>query len=107
VRRSILVIITVASLSYWIARVERAAGQSYRTADWIRTADGWESRAVLAPRPAPLPAIHPGLVAAFELTASLLVLVAFPGRAVAIANRRVARMPHLVVRERRRVMAAV
>jgi hypothetical protein len=106
VRRNILIILSVAALSYWIARAERAAGESGPLTDWIHTADGWESRSVLAARQAPLPAIHPGLIAAFELMASLLALAAFPGRATPIPNRRVARMPHLVVRERRRALAA-
>lgn len=105
-RRSILVILTVAALSSWIARAQQAAGQTHSPTDWIHTADGWESRSVLAARPAPLPAIHPGLIAAFELMASLLALATFPGQAKPIPNRRVARMPHLVVRERRRTMAA-
>lgn len=85
-RRSILVIAIVAVLSAWIGRVEQAAGDPRSPQDWVRTADGWERRSVLTAERGPqAPEVHPGLVAAFQLGASLLVLLAFPGRAVPVA----------------------
>jgi hypothetical protein len=87
-RRSILVIAIVAVLSAWIGRADRAAGVPRPPQDWIRTADGWEQRAALVvERPTQPTQVHPGLVAAFQLGASLLVLLAFPGRAVPVTAR--------------------
>jgi hypothetical protein len=86
-RRSILVIVIVAVLSAWIGRADRAAGVPRSPQDWIRTADGWEQRASLVvERPTQPTQVHPGLVAAFQLGVSLLVLLAFPGRAIPVAK---------------------
>jgi hypothetical protein len=93
--RSVLTVALVASLAAWIAQAERRGAEGVplaRTAvaatpqsAWVRTADGWQPRGVLAfEPPAPAP-IHPGLIAGFQLAFSLLVLIAFPGKAKPIA----------------------
>jgi hypothetical protein len=89
--RSVLTVALVASLAAWIARAERRGAEPAalaRTATaatpqtaWVRTADGWQPRGVLAVEPPDTEPIHPGLIAGFQLAFSLLVLVAFPGRA--------------------------
>jgi hypothetical protein len=44
---------------------------------WRRTSDGWEKLKHLTPPPYPHhPALHPGVIAAAQLLASLLTLVA-------------------------------
>jgi hypothetical protein len=81
----VFTILAVAAISGWISYGERASGDLRSGADWVRTADGWERRTALtveSESPSRFAAVHPGLVAAFQLTASLLVLVAIPGRAV-------------------------
>ena len=90
-RRWILVLLSVAALSALIARAERSAGAtSLPTAeatDWVRTADGWEPRAVLTATPPSKPfPLHPGLVAAMQMGASLVVLLAFPGRTAPVSS---------------------
>ncbi|HYO23398.1 MAG TPA: hypothetical protein VEQ85_00455 [Lacipirellulaceae bacterium] len=87
-QRSLLTIVAVAALAALIARIERATGDvpaPPRTAprgEWIRTADGWQRRSVLTLEPpAAGEPLHPGLVAAFQLAFSLLVLMALPGNA--------------------------
>jgi hypothetical protein len=79
--RSILTILIVAAISGWISYGERWAGDAALGADWIRTADGWESRQVLQPfeYSAP-PAVHPAVIAALQLLASAFFLAAFPAR---------------------------
>jgi hypothetical protein len=119
VHRSLLTILIVAATSAWLGRTERAAGvgelkyAAPNHPEWVRTADGWQHRIVLRPEP-PSRAfdIHPGLVAAFQLGFSLLVLVAFPGKAVPV--RRPAppadcglALPALDRKRRRRISAAV
>jgi hypothetical protein len=81
--------LAVAALSAWIASAEHAPSVAAAPAahgsaeDWIRTADGWERRAALNPGPRVLPSsIHPGVLAGFQVVASLLALLVFPGRAV-------------------------
>jgi hypothetical protein len=87
VRRSLITILAVAAISSWISRAEHASGEGRPRTDWVRTVDGWESRSVLAvASEQPTPELHPGLVAAFQLTASLLALVALPGRAVPVRS---------------------
>jgi hypothetical protein len=87
VRRSLLVILIVAVLSAWISRMERPAEATPYETDWVRTADGWQSRTVLAARTSVQPlALHPGLVAAFQLGASLFVLLAIPANVSAVAS---------------------
>ena len=95
VRRCVLIILIVAALAAWISRAERVACATSLKNDWVRTAEGWERRAGLnADRSRPPLGIHPGLIAAFQLGASLFALLAFPGRATpAPASRRPA--PHL------------
>lgn len=95
--RSALTVALVASLAAWIARAERrgaeppgltvAAALATETS-WVRTADGWQPRGVLAVEPPAEEPIHPGLVAGFQLAFSLLVLIAFPGQAKPAVTRR-------------------
>lgn len=84
-RRSLLTILTVAALSGLINRWERAPAAVAGRGDWVRTIDGWEPRRVLnRDIPPASRQVHPGLVAAFQLGASTLALVAFPARVVAV-----------------------
>ncbi|MCC6491985.1 MAG: hypothetical protein IT424_03080 [Pirellulales bacterium] len=87
-RRCLLTIAIVAAISGWIAQGERAAGRP-RGGEWIRTAQGWESRRVLAAaeivRP---PAVHPAVVAGLQLGASLFVLIALPSRVKVVRCQR-------------------
>jgi hypothetical protein len=90
-RRWILVVLAVAVLSALIARAERVRSAEQNAnaggADWVRTADGWEPRAALTAKPLSRPlTLHPALVAAFQMGASLLVLLAFPGQAVPLSS---------------------
>lgn len=101
--RSALTVALVATLAAWIARAERrgpelAAWAHTATAatsqtGWVRTADGWQPRGVLAVEPLAAEPIHPGLIAGFQLAFSLLVLVAFPGQAKPALRSRAARAP--------------
>ena len=85
-RRSLLTILIVAALSAWISHGERAAGVSPGN-EWVRTADGWESRRALElPEPSTPPPVHPAVIAAFQLGASLFFLLAFPTLAVVRPN---------------------
>jgi hypothetical protein len=88
VRHHLLTFLAVCGLSLWISGAERAAGVASVTKDWVRTAHGWESRAAVEPSPrqAP-PRLHPGLVAAFQLGASVFCLLAFPASAVPARKR--------------------
>jgi hypothetical protein len=82
-RRFLLTFLAVVGLSLWISSVERASGEPRLTKDWVRTADGWESRGVVAARPAAFaPALHPALVATFQLSFSVFCLIAFPTQVV-------------------------
>lgn len=102
-RRSLFSILAVAALSGVIQQLERAPAAVAERADWVRTVDGWEPRHVLVRDiPAVSPQVHPGLVAAFQLGASMLALVAFPARVVV---RRTAE--RAAPRRRRRVAAGV
>ena len=84
-RRSLFVILLVAGLSSVIARAERPLQEA---SSWVRTADGWQRRTAIAePREVAKP-IHPGLVASFQLGASLLALAAFPARTRPADSRR-------------------
>ena len=79
-KRSLLTILTVAAISGWISRGERAASVA-EAGDWVRTADGWEVRAVIEPyEPSVPPPVHPAVIAGLQLGASLFFLVAFPAR---------------------------
>jgi hypothetical protein len=79
-KRSLLTILTVAAISGWIARGERAASIA-QASDWVRTADGWEVRLVVEPHePSAPPPVHPAVIAGLQLGASLFFLVAFPPR---------------------------
>ena len=85
--RTIATILVVAAISGWISRGEQAVGVSPYPTDWIRTADGWESRSVVQPqhRMAPPPPLHPVVIAGFQLLASLLFLAAFPASVRSLA----------------------
>lgn len=88
-RRSLLTILIVAAIAGWISAGERAAGLVPAGSDWVRTNDGWESRLVLQPREeSPAPTIHPGVIAALQLGASVLFLLAFPSRVRELAVSR-------------------
>jgi hypothetical protein len=78
--RSLCIIATVAALSAVLSGLEHAQAVRGETLNWVRTVDGWEHTAVLNPDllPGTPPALHPFLVASFELGASLFVLLAFP-----------------------------
>jgi hypothetical protein len=79
-KRSLLTILTVAAISGWISRGERAASVA-EASDWVRTADGWEVRAVIEPHePSVPPPVHPAVIAGLQLGASLFFLIAFPAR---------------------------
>jgi hypothetical protein len=119
VRGSLLIILIVAAISGWLRRAEQDAGVSRASASqevheagrWVRTVDGWETRAALAIRPAPPLEIHPGLVAGVMASASLLALVVFPGRAVAVRTANVEppvafEASGLNRKRRRRILAA-
>jgi hypothetical protein len=96
--RSVLTVALVASLAAWIAQAERRGAESAPLARaataatpqsaWVRTADGWQPRGVLAVEPPARAPIHPGLIAGFQLAFSLLVLIAFPGKAKPVAVSR-------------------
>jgi hypothetical protein len=74
----------VVCLANWIQGVENAAGDPRPKTDWVRTVDGWESRHAVETHSRGAHAeLHPGLVAAFLLGASIFSLVAFPARVVA------------------------
>jgi len=75
-------------LSCCLAHLENARGGRHATSDqpsnsWVRTIDGWEHREMLWLERCAVenPALHPLLVATFQLSASLFVLTAFPGAA--------------------------
>jgi hypothetical protein len=89
VRRHLLTFLTVVGISLYIAGGERASGGGRLTKDWVRTAHGWESREVIqvTAQSAP-PRLHPGLVAAFQLGASVFCLLAFPASAVPVRRSR-------------------
>ena len=80
-RRGLLTFLFVTAISGWISQGEQAVGLASPTGDWVHTAAGWELRTALerTPRRAPVD-IHPSLVAAFQLGASLFFLIAFPAR---------------------------
>jgi hypothetical protein len=89
VRRFLFTLLTVVGLSMLISGSEQAGGVSPGAKDWVRTADGWESRHVVQARPRmAAPALHPGLVAAFQLGASVFCLLAFPAQVVALDSIR-------------------
>ena len=78
-KRSLLTILTVAAISGWISRGERAASIAAEASDWVRTTDGWEVRQVVEPyEPWAPPPVHPAVIAGLQLGASLFFLVAFP-----------------------------
>jgi hypothetical protein len=83
VLRSLLIIGTVAAVAAGLNRLEHAHSQiSTVTPAWVRTVDGWEQSSALTTMPAVehSPAVHPGLVAGFQLGVSLFALLAFPYR---------------------------
>ncbi len=80
--RSLLIIAAVAVISTVLSQLENAHSQMPAAAPaWVRTIDGWEPSSVLtADSISSTPALHPFLVAGFELGASIFVLLAFPYR---------------------------
>lgn len=88
-RRHLLPFLTVVGLSMYIASGERAVGVATLTKDWVRTIHGWESREVLeVTHETGPPRLHPALVAAFQLGASVFCLLAFPASAVPVRRSR-------------------
>jgi hypothetical protein len=79
--RSLVTILLVSAISSWISSGERTAGHAAHATDWVRTVDGWEPRRVVEPfeLSAP-PAVHPALIAGFQLLASRLFMAAFTAR---------------------------
>jgi hypothetical protein len=105
--RSILIILIVAAISSWISSGERSASDAAYAGDWVRTADGWEPRDVLESYEAPSPpAVHPVVIAAFQLLASLFVLAAFPARVSAVRRSAVTPAIRTHLRPSTRVAAA-
>ena len=85
-----------ALLGHWEhARGQRGAPAATAATDtvWVRTVDGWEPNTVLqaSSSSAAPPALHPLLVAGFQLSASLLALLAFPGAVAGDGTARQAR----------------
>ncbi|MCG8451385.1 MAG: hypothetical protein MI725_17605 [Pirellulales bacterium] len=83
--RCLLTIAAVAMLSCCFAHLEKAQGQRQIAAGdartmWVRTVDGWENSELLWLESSRFvaPSLHPTLVAGFQLSASLFVLIAFP-----------------------------
>jgi hypothetical protein len=69
------------SAASWISSGERTAGHAAHATDWVRTVDGWEPRRVIEPFELSAPsAVHPAVIAGFQLLASLFFLAAFPAR---------------------------
>jgi hypothetical protein len=105
--RSILIILIVAAISSWISGSEHPASNAAYGAEWVRTADGWESRDVLEPYQTPSPpAVHPLVIAAFQLLASLFFLTAFPARVSAVRRSRAEPVLRTHLRPSSRVAAA-
>ncbi|MCH2113529.1 MAG: hypothetical protein MK171_01270 [Pirellulales bacterium] len=83
--RFVLTISAVGILGICLAHLEVAQGQrstllGHSRTSWVRTSDGWEPSDFLwlESRPFVRPALHPLLVAGFQLSASLFALIAFP-----------------------------
>ena len=107
-RRSLFTIAMVAAISGWISWGEHAVGRPGD--DWVRTADGWQSRRVLEAEPsAPPTEVHPAVVAGLQLGMSLFCLIAFPSRVAAVRPPAVepASSPRRRVRRRVRVPSRV
>ena len=87
--RSLLIIVTVAAIAGAISHFESAQAERQSQVSpvaWVRTVDGWEPSAVLTANAVSTPpALHPFLVASFQLGASLFALLAFPSRKPAAA----------------------
>lgn len=81
--RSLSIIALVAAisgvLSHW-ENAEAVRDPHPATSAWVRTVDGWEPSTVLTASPFAhsAPALHPALVASFQLAASVFFLLAFP-----------------------------
>jgi hypothetical protein len=90
VRRHLITFLAVVGLSLYLVGGERAVGVNHLTKDWVRTSYGWEPREVVqATHETAPPRLHPGLVAAFQLGASVFCLLAFPASAVPVRRSRV------------------
>ncbi|HEX6961794.1 MAG TPA: hypothetical protein VF175_08010 [Lacipirellula sp.] len=96
--RSLLTILIVAAISGWISYGNGSVGDAAYATDWVRTADGWESRQALEPfEHSTPPAVHPAVIAGLQLLASAFFLAAFPARVSAGVRplARAARPAHL------------
>lgn len=82
--RSLSIIVTVAAIAGVISHFESAQAERQPPVQqiaWVRTIDGWQHSSVLTAESASTPpALHPFLVASFQLGASLFALLAFPSR---------------------------
>ena len=84
--RALLTVISVAVISYCLSCWKHSSGERIaiaayaETTSWVRTSSGWERNSVLNldQRPFFAPALHPSLVACFQLGISLFALLAFP-----------------------------
>ena len=83
--RSLFIIAIVAAISGLLSHLESAQAERQpqthsESAAWVRTVDGWEPSTVLTSHSMieGSPALHPLLVAGFQLGASVFVLLAFP-----------------------------
>lgn len=80
--RSLFIIAIVAAISGLLSHLESAQAERHSDRAWVRTVDGWEPSSVLTTHSLVegSPALHPLLVASFQLGASVFVLLAFPYR---------------------------
>jgi hypothetical protein len=97
--RCLIVIVSVALLSGLLNHFQHAQGQreiakeiasiQSSATSWVRTVDGWEPSIALEldPDAATPPALHPLLVASFQVFASLLALLGFPAAHILAAAR--------------------
>ena len=85
----------VALICSVLSRFEQAQGNRdiaasrFDSSTWVRTVDGWEPPQALRTtlRADTMPRLHPLAVAGFQVSASLLALLAFPA-AKSLAERR-------------------
>lgn len=77
-RRAIGVLLVLAVLVWWAVRLPGVAPPTATDSDWRRTAQGWQRRSLWPElQPVRQPRLHPLNVAAFEVLASFLALLAF------------------------------
>lgn len=93
--RCLTTVCLVALICSCLSHFEQAKGERdfvatrFDTSTWVRTVDGWEPPQVLRTtlRSNTLPRLHPLAVAGFQISASLLALLAFPA-AKSLTERR-------------------